>query len=44
MAENSLSSEEYAAAIEQISLLTEQLENAEPSQREDMQSEINHNI
>ena len=35
-----MQNEEYDAALEQISLLTEQLENAEPERREELQAEI----
>ena len=39
MTEN-MQNEKYDAALEQISLLTEQLENAEPERREELQAEI----
>ena len=39
MTEN-VSNEEYDAALEQMSLLTKQLENAEPERREELQAEI----
>jgi signal recognition particle GTPase len=39
MTEN-VPNEEYDAALEQMSLLTKQLENAEPERREELQAEI----
>ncbi|WP_373545155.1 formylglycine-generating enzyme family protein [Chamaesiphon sp.] len=40
MIEDALPNEEYDTAIEQIGLLTKQLENAEPEKREELQAEI----
>ncbi len=44
MTENALPHQEYTAAIDRVSLLAEQLENAEPARREEIQAAIHRLI
>ncbi len=44
MTENALPNEEHDAALDRVSLLAEQLENAEPARREEIQAEIHRLI
>ena len=44
MTENILPKDEYDAAIEQVSLLTQELENAEPARQEEIWAQIHRLI